>query len=312
MVTVSVETAVDYELTAKIATEAFALADVHFSAERIRWLYESAFGRGTTVLAAFDDGRKIGQIALIGQNVCIAGEIHPAVQLVDLFILQAYRSAQVVRQLYKEVEKFCATREVRYVLALPNDKSAPLNARFLKLSPVLWMPIRAGVSLRRPTSGAIAHSGLLKSMTGEQAIELLSRFICPADGNGSHWDAKTLCDRLDDPTRDYAVHATTNLLLVSSRRRTKSVSYAALCAFFARPSTKPGEPEVDELVRAACRHWKQAAFVYAGANSRLPTLPGIPLPAGLRRPILVQLRDVSTDAHGVRFDRFQLIDSDFA
>jgi hypothetical protein len=40
MVTVSEETAVDYELTAKIATEAFALAEVHFSAERIKWLYE--------------------------------------------------------------------------------------------------------------------------------------------------------------------------------------------------------------------------------------------------------------------------------
>ena len=62
---------------------------------------------------------------------------------------------------------------------------------------------------------------------------------------------------------------------------------------------------MDELVRAACRLWKQAPFVYAGANSRLPKLPGTPLPARLRQPILVQLRDV-------RFDRFQLIDSDFA
>ena len=264
------------------------------------------------MLAAFDDGRKVGQIALIGQNVCIDGEIHPAVQLVDLFILQAYRSAQVVRKLYKEVAKFCAARNIRYILALPNEKLAPLNARFLKLRPVLWMPIRAGVSLRRPTPGTITHSGLLRSMTREQAIELFSPFICPADGNGSHWDAKTLFDRLDAPTCDYAVHATTNLLLASSRRKTKGVSYTTLCAFFARPSTKPGEREVDELVRAACRHWKHAPFVYAGANSRLPKLPGTPLPARLRRPILVQLRDVSTDAHGVSFDRFQLIDSDFA
>jgi hypothetical protein len=312
MVTVSEETAVDYELTARIATEAFALADVQFSAERIKWLYERAFGRGTIVLAAIDDGRKIGQIALIGQSICLAGEIHPAVQLVDLFLLQAYRSAQVVRKLYKEVENVCARQNIRYMLALPNDKSAPLNARFLKLSPVLRMPIRAGVSLRRPTSGTIAHTGLLRSMTRDQAIELLAPFMCLADENGSHWDAKTLFDRLDDPTRDYAVHASKNLLLVSSRRKTKGVSYAALCAFFAGPSAKPGENEVDELVRAACRLWKQPAFVYAGANSRLPKLPGTSLPAQLRRPILVQLRDTTTDAHNIHFDRFQLIDSDFA
>ena len=312
MVTVSEETAVDYELTAKIATEAFALADVQFSAERIKWLYERGFGRGTTVLAAMDDGRKVGQIALIGQSICVAGEVHPAVQLVDLFILQAYRSGQLVRTLYREVETFCARQNIRYIVALPNEKSVMLNARFLKLSPVLWMPIRAGVSLRQPTSGTIAYSGLLKSMTHEQAIDLLTPFTCPADENGSHWAANTLFDRLNDPTRDYAVHASKNLLLVSSRRKTRGVSYAALCAFFARPTTKPGEDEVDELVRAACRLWKLPAFVYAGANNRLPKLPGTTLPARLRGPILVQLRDTSTDTHNVRFDRFQLIDSDFA
>lgn len=312
MVTVSEETAVDYELTAKIATEAFALADVQFSAERIKWLYERAFGRGTTVIAAMDDGRKIGQIAMIGQDICIAGEVHRAVQLVDLFLLQAYRSAHVVRKLYQEVETICTRRNIRYIVTLPNRKSVLLNARFLKLSPVLWMPIRAGVSLRQPTADAIAHSGLLKSMPRDQTIDLFSPFICPADGNGSHWDAKTLFDRLDDPTRDYAVHASKNLLLVSSRRKTKGVSYTALCAFFARPSTTPGEQEVDELVRAACRLWKLPVFVYAGANSRLPRLPGTALTAQLRRPILVQLRDTSTDAHDISFERFQLIDSDFA
>jgi hypothetical protein len=47
-------------------------------------------------------------------------------------------------------------------------------------------------------------------------------------------------------------------------------------------------------------------------NSRLPKLPGAALPARLRQPILVQLRDTRTDGHDVHFDRFQLIDSDFA
>ena len=312
MVTVSEETAVDYELTARIATEAFASGDVHFSAERIKWLYERGFGRGTTVLAAIDDGRKIGQVALIGQSVSVAGEVCPAVQLVDLFILQAYRSGQLVRRLYKEVEQFCARRNIHYILALPNDKSVMINARFLKLSPVLWLPVRAGISLRRPTRGAIGHSGMLRSMTRAQAIELFSSFSCPATENGSHWDAESLFNRLDDPTRDYAVHTSKNLLLISSQRKTRGVSYTALCAFFVGPAAEIGDGEVDELVRAACRFWKRPLFIYAGTNSRLPKLPGVTLPARLRRPILVQLRDVRHDGHKVRFDRFQLIDSDFA
>ena len=124
-----------------------------------------SFGRGTTVLAAIDDGRKIGQIALIGQSVCVDGEICPAIQLVDLFILQAYRSAQLMRRLYKEVERICLERNIRYILALPNDKSMLLNARFLKFSPLMSLPIRAGVSLRRPTPSTLRYSGLLTSMT---------------------------------------------------------------------------------------------------------------------------------------------------
>jgi hypothetical protein len=69
VVTVLEEQTVDYELTARIATEAFAAENVHFSPERIKWLYERNFGRGATVLATVDDGRKIGQIAMIGQTV---------------------------------------------------------------------------------------------------------------------------------------------------------------------------------------------------------------------------------------------------
>jgi len=310
MVTVLEEQTVDYELTARIATEAFAAENVHFSADRIKWLYERGFGRGATVLAAIDDGRKIGQVAMVGQTVCINGELVPAIQLVDLFILQAYRSAQLVRKLYREVEQLCAARGIRYLLALPNDKSVLLNARYLKLAPLLSMPIRVGLSLLWPAA-KLVRSGLLKSMTRQQAIGLLSAF-CPATENGLRWDAESLLDRLGDPTRDYAMHATDRLLLISAVRRTAGIPYVALCAFFAKPQVEVTDSDVGQLVRAACRFWRKPLFVYAGINSRLPRLPGMALPARLRRPILVQLRDISSEAHDVRFDRFQLIDSDFA
>jgi hypothetical protein len=108
------------------------------------------------------------------------------------------------------------------------------------------------------------------------------------------------------------VHATENLLLISTTRKTAGLTYTALCAFFARPNATVTADDVSQLVRAACRFWKKPVFVYAGNNDRLPKLPGIAVPARLRRPILVQLRDISSDTASVRFDRFQLIDSDFA
>jgi len=84
-----------------------------------------------------------------------------------------------------------------------------------------------------------------------------------------------------------------------------------LCGFFARPQAKITSSTVRALISDACRLWKHSFFVYAGINNSLPTLPGIVLPTRLRPPMLVQLRDFNTDELDVRFDRFQLIDSDF-
>jgi hypothetical protein len=311
MITVSEETAVDYEITARIATKAFGSKDVVFSAQRMKWLYESGFGQGSAILAAFDDGKKVGQIVLLHQKVYLGGKPAAATQLVDLFILQAYRSPQLVRSIYKEVERLCQAGSIRLIVALPNENSARLNERLLKLRPFLSLQARMGIGFWRPRASKLKYSGYLKSMTRKEAIDLLSSFNTPTAENGLHWDAETLFSRLNDPTRDYAVHATADLLLISSSRRTKGVSYALLCGFFTRSDTLATSSAVRELVRAACHFWTHRIFVYAGINNRLPRLPGIALPARLRPPILVQLREFDTDEPDLRFDRFQLTDSDF-
>jgi hypothetical protein len=148
-------------------------------------------------------------------------------------------------------------------------------------------------------------------MPKQDAINLLSGFDTPATENGLRWDGETLFKRLNDPTSDYAVHATDDLLLISSSRQTRGVRYALLCGFFVRSQAKVTPNMVRELIRAACRFWKHPVFVYAGVNNALPALPGLVVPARLRPPMLVQLRDFKADAPDIRFDRFQLIDSDF-
>ncbi len=311
LITVSEEKAVDYEITARIATEAFGSKEVVFSAQRMKWLYESGFGQRSAVVGVFDDGKKIGQIALLHQKVHLDGRPAAATQLVDLFILQAYRSSQLVRRIYAEVEHLCRAENIRLVLGLPNENSARLNERFLKLRPFLSLQPRIGVGFRRPRLSGLKYSGRFKSMSGSEAIDLLSGFVTPAAENGLHWDAETLFNRMSDPTCDYAVHATADLLLISSSRKTRGINHVLLCGFFARPDTVVTSDAVRKLVRAACHFWKHRIFVYAGVNNRLPRLPGIALPARFRPPILVQLRDFDADRLDLRFDRFQLIDSDF-
>ena len=311
MITVSEEKAVDYEITANIATEAFGSKGVVFSAQRIKWLYESGFGQGGAVIAAYDDSKKVGQIALLHQKVYLDGKPAAAIQLVDLFVLQAYRSPQLVRSIYREVERLCQARNIRLVLTLPNEKSAPLNERLLKLKPFLSLQARIGIGGWSPRGSKLRYSGLLKSMPKNEALDLLSNFSTPAAENGLRWDAETLFNRMNDPTRDYAVHATTDLLLISSSRKTRGIKHALLCGFFSRSDVPVTPSAMRRLVRAACRFWKHRLFVYAGINHRLPQLPGIPLPVRLRPSILVQLRDFAAENPDLRFDRFQLIDSDF-
>jgi hypothetical protein len=309
MITVSEESAVDFESTARIATEAFGSKDVTFSPSRMKWLYERGFGQGSAVVAAFDDGRKVGQIVLLHQKVYLDGHPVIATQLIDLFVLQAYRSPTLIRRIYKEVERLCEAGNIRVILTLPNENSAPLNARLLKLRSFLSLQARVGISLWWPRRARLKFSGLLKAMPRHEAIGRLSGFVTPAPENGLHWDAETLYERLSDPTRDYALHATQGLLLASSSRKTRGISHVLLCGFFARPQAAVSSSDIRELTRAACHFWKHRVFVYAGLNKSLPRLPGFALPARLRPPILVQLRDANSD--DTRFDRFQLTDSDF-
>jgi Acetyltransferase (GNAT) domain len=311
MITVAEERTTDFDATARIATEAFGSKDVQFSPARMKWLYERGFGRGCAVIAAFDGNKKVGQIVLLHQKLCLGGRAVVTTQLIDLFILQAYRSPTLVRRIYKEVERLCEASQIRIVVTLPNEHSAPLNERFMKLRTFLRLPVRIGVSLwwlRRPH---LNYSGRLDALPKSEAINLLSGFATPLIENGPCWDAETLCERISDPTCDYAVHATANCLLVSSTRRTRGITHVLLCGFFARPEAAITTSEVDELIRAACRFWKRPIFVYAGINKSLSRLPGFAIPARYRQPILVQLRDFESDEAMVRFDRFQLTDCDF-
>jgi hypothetical protein len=311
MTTISPEKVIDYDVTARIATAAFASNAVAFSASRMKWLYERSFGEGTTVLAATDDGVKIGQIALVHQTVHCDGKPCSAIQLVDLFISKDHRSPQLIRRIYKEVEQYCVGQNIRFILAMPNENAKLLNVRFLKLEPLLWLHVRAGVALWPPRRSDLKYSGYLKSLATTDAIDLLSGFNTPLAENGLRWDGEVLFNRLNDPTCDYAVHAAADLVLISSSRKTSGVSYTLLCGFFARPLAAVTSGSIRELVRAACGFWKRPLFVYAGVNNRLPTLPGFQLPARLRPPMLVQLRDFDPEKSDPRFDRFQLIDSDF-
>lgn len=302
---------VDFDETARLAAEGFGKPPGSFSAEKMRWLYSRAFSHGTTVLALRDESdRKVGQIALVHQAIRLGAGKARAVALVDLFILKAFRSREAIGALYGEVERFCETQGIRFILGVPNESGARVNIRYLKMSPFLTFDLRAGVAnpfnLRRNLVSADAAR-----MGREELMALFSRFL-PAAGDGLDWTPAGLCARLSDGSTRFGVHATETLLLISSPRVTRRVPHVLLCGFLARPGATVRPRDVGALVSAACALHRRPVYVYAGVNRAVP-MPGWPLPARLRpSPLVLQIRDFAKDEGPASFDRFDTLDFDFA
>lgn len=305
------EPEVDYEVTARLAADGFGKPPGSFAADKMRWLYERAFSHGTTVLSLIEpQGRKVGQVALVHQVVRLGAERARAVALVDLFILKPFRSREAIGSLYGEVEQFCRREGIRFIIGVPNENGARVNTRYLKMGPLLTMEIRAGLadplSLRREMV-----SKDVASFERGELLALFSRFL-PAAGDGIDWTATALCARLSDGETRFGLHATETALLISSPRTTRGLPHVLLCAFLARPGATIRAADARALASAACLLHRRPVYVYAGVNRAVP-LPGWTLPQRLRpSPMAVQIRDFAEGAPPPAFERFDLIDFDFA
>jgi hypothetical protein len=302
---------VDYAATAKLMTLAFA-APEPIAPERLEWLYNRSFSSGTTVIALRDGQRKVGQIAMVRQTLQLNGERETAAQLVDLFVVPGYRGRQSLKLLYDEVERQFAEQKIRFGIGMPNAKALGVNAHFFQLRPYLILPFSIGMNL----SKRISDDGLsfrFDPQDRNRLLPLLAEFATTDADDGLVWNETRLFDRLSRPSKKYGIHVFGNLLLISSRGRSRGIDHTLLCGFLVRPGHRASRAELGGAVRAACLMWGCRLFVYVGVNNKLPGLPGLVLPRRLRpSPMLVQLRDFSAQSAPPQLDRYELIDFDYA
>ena len=306
------EQATDYKEAARLATLAFGTPTVHFSPEHLQWFYERSFSLGSVVVALRSGDRKVGQFTLVKQSVRMNGIVESAVQLVDLFILKEFRSRARLQMLYDEVERQCRKANIRFAIGMPNARAVRTNEHFLKLMPWLWLEVRSGFAVRTASSASIESMPFDPARRNE-IVAKLSRFETSLGDNGLEWDGKRLYDRLCGFKFKYGLHMSEHGLLISSSRIWRGFNYTLLCGFLSQTGVTLPQSEVRALVRAACRMWHHPLFVYAGLNTSLAVMPGVRIPGRLRPSLmLMQLRDFAPDKGPVRFDRYQLIDFDFA
>lgn len=305
------EPVIDYEETARLATEAFGSPDISFSADKLRWLYDISFSQGTTVLSSYAGERKVGQVALVHQSVQVDGRAERAIALVDLFVLKEFRSRLAMADLYNKVRDFCVDEGIRFILAVPNEVGTKVNIRYLKLAPFLTMDIRAGIGLPWRGKRVMVSTDLAK-LSRREAVELFDRYT-REDDVGLTWTGEGLWARFQAGTYGFGVHATDDVLLVSSPRTVRHMPHTLICALFVRPSAADASRDARVLSRAACALHGRPAFIYAGVNRHIAHLPGFSVPARHRpSPMVLQIRDFAPKGEAPVFDRFELLDFDYA
>ncbi len=312
MLTAAPENNINHAETASLAMEAFASPHVVFDPEHLRWFYDDAFSMGTNVIALTQDGAKVGQIAMVRQKVRIDGVDHIAGQLCDLFIIKKHRTKRNIALLYNEVEKEFIKEQVRFGLGMPNVKAIRVNEHFFKLKPHLSMQIRLGLAPTALMKGP-RFTTPFDPYHREDILKLLAPFETSTTENGLPWNAESLFKRLLGRKFRYALHVTKSGLLISSPRVSRSIGYVCLAGYFARTGLKVTAADARKLAVDACAYWRQPLFAYAGMNANVERLPGWALPNKFRpSPMLLQLRDFYPQQSAVAFDRFQLLDFDFA
>lgn len=306
------EDRVDYEETARLANRVFAATKPVFQPDQLRWFYERCFSQGAAVIALRHDGQKVGQMAMVRQTIMMAGRAESSVQLVDLFVAREHRGKQSLELLFRAVEQECIAQDIRFAIGMPNAAATGVNEFFFKLKPFLRMPLCMGIALPWPTHRTpVAYR--FDRTNRNQSLELFARYRTSPDINGQPWNETSLFDRLCGYKQVYGVHALDDLLLISSPRTSRGISYTLLCGFLTSPGTVADAGTVRCLVNSACSMWGRRVFAYAGVNAGLASAPGLRLPARLRpSPLLVQLRDFKPDREPLRLDRFELLDFDFA
>ena len=309
--TAAIDLTVDYEEAARLANEAFPNGS--FTGEQLRWLYKCCFSQGGTVVSLRANGRKVGQFVMLRQTINADGVAEPAVQLIDLFVLEEFRSRETLAMLYNEVARQCEIQGIRFAIGMPNERAISANEYFFGLKPQLWLNIRAGLAF----PGRLPESLLLNAPYARDQRKYYAKWFEPFEPlpseNGVAWRSDEICERLNNPVRRYGLHMVENLLLISSPRVHRGIPYTLYCGFLARREAKVTSRDFRAVARSAAKLWRRPLWVYPGLHRGLPSLPGWKLSKAVRpSTMLVQLRDFHPEKPPLRWDRYQAIDFDFA
>lgn len=297
----------DPQRTSSMARNAFHKGGPELSPERFAWTYRDGYDRATLV-SAFSEGEKVGQLAAFYKTVLIDGEPQTAAELADLFVAPPFRSFQAVSSLYKELKKAVTAEGARLIYAYANESAALLNKRFFKMEEITRLPVRVGLSVPMPVPSARRGIGLSRNV-GDVAA-LYAHLSEKYPGGGATWSREAFAHRIGSPVYSYVWASNGECAMLASPRVIRSVPVLLICATFGRIDAAAGKGTARALIGSLCRATGRHLYLYAGWNDAVRFSGGFAVPEkALGGKFVIQSNFLNSQRE--KIGRFEILDIDY-
>ncbi len=280
----------------------------------LNWLYnESPVGNAVAVDLQDEQGVVFGHGAAIPQNFRSDDRDTRFVQIVNIGRLDERAGENLFANELLNYIPYVLEQGVTGGFGVTNAKSTSPAMSLDGLGATLVCQLPVKVLLPSPLwrKGVVTYDVTPDFLESKTFVELCSDLDQhPASGFTQRWNVDQLRWRLSRPNTRYALHASNNVVAISTRSSAKGLPIAVMMKMLPRYGSR-GPLPAEALVTAACRYHRAPVSLYVGFNAHLPmrgvTVPRRLLPAPLNL-LFLTLSDI--DQASFAFDTFELLDFD--
>lgn len=279
----------------------------------LRWLYDEN-PCGNAIERDVDDehGLRIAHYALIPQEY-----LGPEGPVRCMFSLNAVtRTGQQrgghFRRIGLEIYDEAEAAGFRFVVGVSNDKSVGAVVKYMGWRHWGPLPVRVCIPLRRWAKGIEHHAVDAAFLEGPDFDRLAAGLEAPPErGYTNRWSPEFLRWRLGRPHARYAMHASEDLVAISTLDRRFGIRAAAILKLLPRTPHARRLP-TSRMLAAVCRYHRAAVAVYAGINDDVRVL-GVAPPRRLQPSplhLIIRRLDPSVDQEAIVLHSFEFLDGD--
>jgi hypothetical protein len=288
------------------------LPDPRFvDAEYLRWLY-CGNPHGEAIQRGVDaDGVRIGHYAVVPQEYRNADGPTPNVFSLNAVVRSGTQRKGLFTEMGLSIYDEAAERGRSFAIGVCNEKSIGAVVKYMGWRNAGPLPVRLCAPLG--TGRGVEHHPVDDAfLAGAEFARIADELDAhPAVDWTNRYTPTYLRWRLACPQTSYVLHASPDLVAVSTRTKRFGIPAAVILKLLPRRGARlpiPARP----MVAAVCRYHRAPYAVYAGWNAHVP-VRGVQPPRRLQpSPLYLILRTLAApvDQDTLRLDTYEFLDMD--